>query len=252
MVVPIKIDFSDFVQEWNLQANEAQLFASAVLDEIAVRFADQWKAKAGQLLKQTKQEYQRGIYIEKPDENSVIVGLAGWLPNAIERGLEAFDMKEGFQGSSKRKMKKGGGWFLTIPLRHGTPGIVGESEMFSTIMPAEVHKVALQQLRGEKKSIHLIDLPPEFQVKKARELVANSQQVFQKYEHKSAIYEGLTRSQKAGHSHYMTFRRVSDLSDPNAWIHSGIKAYDLLGKTLGEFPIADIISDMKEDFLQNR
>ena len=48
----------------------------------------------------------------------------------------------------------------------------------------------------------------------------------------------------------MTFRRVSDNSDPNSWIHSGIVAHDLLQKTLSSFNVEDIVSRVKEDFIK--
>ena len=62
----------------------------------------------------------------------------------------------------------------------------------------------------------------------------------------------MTRSEKKYHGQYMTFRRVSDQSDPNSWIHKGFTAYNLMGKTLDKFPIDTIISNIKEDFLSNR
>lgn len=255
-MVPVKIDVSDFISEWNLTSEEADLFVFNVLDEIAKRFSDSWKNEAGKVLKQTRQEYQRSIYIEKPDPYSVTVGLAGWLPNAIEKGLEPFDMKvEGFSKSEKRKFKKTGGWYLTIPFRIGTPDIVADSSIFSSIMPNEVYKVALKELRGDsKKSLSVSKLPAEFQIKRIRPEVINkvTQQVFPAYQHKSSIYEGMQRSNKEHHGHYVTFRRVSDLSDANSWIHSGITAYNLMEKTFDGFPFAQIVSNVKENFLRNR
>lgn len=255
-MVPIKIDISDFISEWNLTVEETDTLVSSILEEIGERFADSWRNKAGQELHQTKKEYQRGIYIERPDANSVVIGLKGWLPNAVEKGIEPFDMKsEGFSKSPKRKFKKGGGWYLTIPFRIGTPGIVAESSIFSTVMPASVHKVAKERLSsGRQKSLSVSDLPKEFQVKGVRPEVKNkiTGQVFSEYQHKNPIFEGMQKSNKEGHSHYTTFRRVSDLSDPNSWIHTGIIAHNLMEKTLNDFPITQIISNAKEKFLKER
>ena len=255
-MIPVKIDISDFIAEWDLTVEETETFVNSVLDEIGDRFADCWRNKAGQELHQTKKEYQRSIYVERPDTNSVVIGLKGWLPNAVEKGLEPFDMKlEGFSKSSKRKFKKGGGWYLTVPFRIGTPGIVAESTIFSTTIPASVHKVAKEKLSsGKAKSLSVSDLPKEFQARGVRSEVKNkiTGQTFSEYQHKSPIFEGMQKSNKEGHSHYTTFRRVSDLSDPNSWIHTGIIAHNLMEKTLNDFPIAQIISNAKENFLKNR
>jgi hypothetical protein len=250
----VKLDLSDFVQQWSLTAEEVDLVIHNVLDEIGTRFADSWRNKAGQLLKQTKQEYQRAVYVEKPSLDSIVVGLAGWLPNAIEKGLQPFDMKKGFETSSKRKFKENGGWYLTVPFRIGTPGIVAESSIFSTTMPNEVYKVARSELANKKSSLSIEKLPKEFQIKGVRPEVKNTitNQTFPEYEHKNAIFEGMVNTGKTGHSQYMTFRRVSDMSDPNSWIHSGIVAHGLMEATLSEFPVEKIISGVKEDFLQNR
>lgn len=254
-MIPIKIDISDFVEQWNLTAQEEELFIENVLDEVSTRFAQEWHNTAGEALKQTKKEYQESIYIEKIEgAGTVIVGLKGWLPNAIEQGIEPFDMKEGFKNSSKRKFKKDGGWYLTIPFRFGTPGIVGESEIFSNIMPEEVYKAALSELRGSsKKQLSAKSLPAEFQVKGVRPEVKNNTtgKIFEAYQHKASIYEGMRRSNKEYHGHYMTFRRVSDRSDENAWIHTGIEPRNLMNKTLQNFNIGDIIRSVRQKFLDN-
>lgn len=258
MIPPVSIDISDFVSTWQLTIAETELFVYNVLDEVGGRFAEAWKKKAGEELKQTRQEYQRAIYIEKPTDDSIVIGLSGWMPNAVEKGLEPFDMKEGFSRSWKRKpaYRKNGstGWYMTIPFRHGTPGIVGESAIFSSVMPSGVYKIAKTTLQAQDSSLKVTDLPAEFQIKGIRKEVINniSKQIFPEYQHKNSIYEGMQKSSMEGHSQYVTFRRVSDKSDPNSWIHSGIVAHNLMGKTLDSFPIERIISQVKEDFLKNR
>lgn len=152
-MLPVSIDISDFVKTWSLNIQETELFVYSVLNELGVRYYDALVVKAGSELKQTKSEYQKSIYIENPTENSISIGLAGWLPNAIEQGIQPFDMKDGFSKSDKRKpaYRKDGktGWYITIPFRHGTPGIVAESGIFSTVMPNSVYKVAKQKLTTE-------------------------------------------------------------------------------------------------------
>ncbi|MFA5634227.1 MAG: hypothetical protein WC973_03695 [Candidatus Dojkabacteria bacterium] len=255
-MLPVSIDISDFVQTWSLSIQETELFVNNVLDEVGQRFYEHWYNEAGNSLKQTKREYQRGLYVEKPSPDSIIVGLVGWLPNAIEQGLQPYDMKEGFAKSSKRKLifrKNGVGWYLTIPFRHGTPGIVAESGIFSGIMPKQVYNVARKVLRNGS-SLMDSQLPAEFQIKGIRPEVVNTitNQVFKAYQHKSSIYQGMVKSNKEHHGQYVTFRRVSDQSDPDSWVHSGFTAYNLMGKSLDNFPIDRIISNIKEEFIRNR
>lgn len=256
-MLPVSIDISDFVSTWSLTTQETELFINNVLDQVGQRFYEYWYQEAGDNLKQTKHEYQRGLYIEKPSDDSIIVGLVGWLPNALEQGLQPFDMKEGFSKSGKRKpaYRKGGstGWYLTVPFRHGTPGIIAESGIFSGVMPQKVYEAARNAAKNNR-SLMDTDLPAEFQIKGIRPEVVNlvTKQVFQEYKHKSSIWQGMVKSNKQHHSQYVTFRRVSDQSDPSSWIHSGFTAYNLMGKTLNKFPIDRIISNIKEDFLKNR
>lgn len=254
MVPPINIDISDFVKFWHLTAEESDMFVYSVLDEIGTRFADQWRNEAGKVLKQTKQQYQRAIYIEKPDPYSLVVGLAGWLPNAVEQGLEPFDMKPGFSGSSKKKYKSNGGWFLTIPFRFATPDALGESTVFANVMPGKVYEIAKTTLKNRRDSLKVTQLPEPFRLKGVRPEVMNKEtgQVFKAYEHKNSIYEGMKNMGGEKHSQYMTFRRVSDLSDPMAWIHTGIQPAGLLEKTLSQFPLAAILAQVKADFLEQR
>ena len=254
MIPPIKIDISDFVKQWQLTAEESDMFVYSVLDEIGVRFADQWRNEAGKVLKQTKQQYQRAIYIQKPDPQTLIVGLAGWLPNAVEQGLEPFDMKPGFRESNKKKYKKNGGWYVTVPFRFATSEALGESTVFANVMPGKVYEVAKTVLKDRQAVLSVTQLPDEFRIKGVRPEVMNKQtgQVFKAYEHKDSIYEGMKNMGGQGHSQYMTFRRVSDLSDPLAWIHTGIRPANLLEKTLQNFPIASIVAQVKSDFLENR
>jgi hypothetical protein len=249
-VIPISIDISDFVNKWNLSVQQADLLAYNILDEVSLNFAEEWRKVAGQELHQTKQEYQRSIYIEKPDKDSVIVGLKGFMPNAVERGIASFDEKTGFSKSTKRKVKKNGGWYLTIPFRFAVPGSVAESSIFSQILPGAVYKVALNTLKNAGDKLQAKQLPAQFQVKGVRpEIVSQAQdQIFAQYEHKSSPYEGMIKSQGG----YMTFRRVSDTSDPNAWIHSGIQAYNLSEKALANLQIDRIISNIKNNFIENQ
>lgn len=253
-MIPINIDISDFVNKWQLTVAQQDLFVYTMLDQISIRFAEEWRAKAGQELKQTRQEYQQSIYIEKIDNQNVIVGLKGFLPNAVEQGISGFDQKEGFERSAKKKWKKGGGWYLTIPFRFATPTALAESSIFSQILPQQVYQVAKQVLTNDRVQLNVSQLPGQYRNLQVRpEVIDRLGNTYQPYQHKSPIYAGMQRLEGGTdanpHGGYVTFRRVSDLSDPDAWIHTGIEAYNLAEKTLSSFNIASIVADVKIKFL---
>lgn len=254
MVIPINIDVSDFVQKWQLTVEQTDLFVFTMLDQVSFRFADEWRSKAGQELKQTRQEYQKSIYIEKLDNYNVIVGLKGWLPNAVEQGISGFDQKEGFERSSKRKVKKDGGWYLTVPFRFATPTALAESSIFSKILPQKVYEVAKKVLTNDRVQLNVSQLPERYRELQVRpEVMDRFGTTYQPYQHRAPIYAGMQRNEggteENPHGSYMTFRRISDLSDPDAWIHTGIEAHNLVEKTLSNFDIGSIIADVKINFV---
>lgn len=249
----IQIDISDFVKKWNLQINLAILFEQSVLDTVAFEFRNELENQANESLRQTRQEYVRSIYTEKPDANTRIVGLRGWLANAVEQGVEPFDEKSGFANSTKKKRKKNGGWYLTIPFRHASPTALAESSIFASRLPKDVYKVALSRLVTDSARLERGDLPKQYQQPAVRAELVNlaSGTLFPAYTHQAPIYEGLKRNQEANHSGYITFRNVSELSDPDSWIHSGIRAHNLTGKALDSMDIANVVASAKIDFYQN-
>jgi len=255
-LVAVNIDISDFVNKWQLTVAQQDLFVYTMLDQLSFRFAEEWRAKAGQELKQTRQEYQQSIYVEKIDNQNVVVGLKGFLPNAVEKGISAFDEKEGFLKSSKKKQKKSGGWYLTIPFRFATPTALAESSIFSQILPQQVYQVAKQVLTNNQVQLTVSQLPEQYQKLQVRpEVMDRLGNSYQPYQHQSPIFAGMKRSEGGSeaspHGEYVTFRRVSDLSDPDSWIHTGIEAYGLAEKTLQTFDIASIIADVKIKFTNN-
>mgnify|MGYP001581022848 FL=1 len=75
------------------------------------------------------------------------------------------------------------------------------------------------------------------------------------YQHKSNIYEGMVKIQKtyekATQSKYMTFRRVSDLSDPMAWIHPGFNAKNFAESAINQTDFDFIAEQVVNNFINN-
>lgn len=188
---------------------------SAVQSSIQTSLAiirDRWQTEVQNKLNSTRPLYLMGLQwdsIQYPYENNAFSGaviLKGQFPNMLETGFGAFDEKIGFSKSKKIKKKDNGGWYLTIPIRHSTPG----SFMYGSPMPKDVYGVAKQLGNNEK-----LSYPGLGDVS------------WKGYQRKNKTYDGLTRIiksyQKTKQSQYITFRRVSDKSDPNSWWHPGFE-----------------------------
>lgn len=177
---------------------------------------DRWQTSVQNKLNSTRPLYLMGLNfdsIQYPYENNAFSGavvLRGQLPNMLEEGFSAFDMKIGFSKSKRIKKKDNGGWYLTIPLRHSTPG----SFMYGQAMGKDVYGVAkkLNAYKSGQGNTRL-NWPGAGDVS------------WTGYQRKTNNYNGMVRIvksyQKATQSQYMTFRRVSDTSDPMSWWHPG-------------------------------
>ena len=173
-----------------------------------------WQQEARKKLKSTLPEYLLGldaansiVYPYNGNSMSGAVILRGKFPNMLEQGYAPYDMKSGFSKSGRKHKKKDGGWYMNIPFRHGTPN----SFMYGTPMPKNIYAQAKRL--GHRQSLQI-----------------NGEQrtSWTGYRHKNNIQDGLTRIVKQyesgkKQSEYMTFRRVSDTSDPTSWQHPGFK-----------------------------
>lgn len=175
----------------------------------------EWQKQAQQKLNTSRQMYLQGLDFTStvyPVGNAFtgVVALRGKLPNMFETGFTPFDMKVGFSKSPRKKSKADGGWYLTIPMRHWTPS-TGRADA----MPMDIYKKAriLQPKQG------LVD-------------TSNPDSSWNGYTHKSSVYSGMQRIVKSykntSQAHYLTFRRVSDKSNPMSWSHPGYSGANLI------------------------
>lgn len=255
-MIPIKIDISQFINQFQVSKEEAQGLATSILNRLTISLKQGWIDQANSL-KSSRNEYQRSIYIKRVDYKTAIVGLTGWLPNAVENGMSPFDEKEGFSHSSKRKISirtvdgiRQRGWYLTIPFRQATPESIGESEAFTGNMPREIYDIAKNLKQGESISYGM--LPEQQRILGIRHKVTSSSgQVYEDYTHKSPLFEGMIKGQKQYHGSYVTFRRVSDKSDNNAFIHTGIESHSLCEKAVANWDVESIVLRERDKFLQS-
>ena len=176
---------------------------------------DRWQQLVQQKLNSARPLYLMGLNFDSivyPYEEtfSGAVILRGKLPNMFEQGFPNFDMKVGFGKSGKITRTKSGGWYLTIPFRHSTPGAF----MYGQAMGKDVYGVAKKlNPYGSGQGNTSLSWP------------GAGDKSWTGYQHKTNKYNGMVRIvksyQKATQSQYMTFRRVSNNSDPQSWMHPG-------------------------------
>lgn len=269
-MIPIRIDASSLAEEFSLSADEVENMIEHAVKRVTLRFAENWSAQAGMHLNSTKQQFQRSILVVDEGRFKGAVVLSNQsspVPNMVEQGASGFDMKKGFQNSPKAKKTEDGGWYLTIPFRFATPGAIGESEVFSAKLPEQVYQIVkdkpssktqMGERTGASEGVDRSELPEEFQKLKNRPsfTTVNQKETFEAYQHKTSIYEGVQRSaqtyENATQGQYVSFRRVSDNSDPMSWIHRGIRARNLAEKALSNTNIGAEVGFAVDDFLANR
>lgn len=248
---PVRVDITQMSNIFELSPRDSDQLIDNILTDLAGEFARELSEEAKNQLHGTRNEYLRGIYTEDINKYNKAVGLRGFLPNAIELGIGPFDEKPGFMKSDKVKFKKDGGWYLTIPYRFATSGAIGESTVFSTPLPTSVQSAVKNKNKaGDTSGLKTSEIPSQYRAPSTRErVVAKDNKVFEAYQHKSSIYEGVTKSNKQNHSQYVSFRRVSDLSDDNSWIHTGIQARNLADAAFTRLEIDKIVGNAIEEFL---
>jgi hypothetical protein len=230
-MINISIDLPKNLQNMLINGNLPAKYQTAIqmaVSSTLMAAKSKWESEAQKRLTTTRNDYLLGLNadnsVEFPDPFTGILTLRGKWPNMLEKGFPAFDMKQGgdgrFKNSPKRKMKKDGGWYLTIPMRHRTPDTVG-SAVGGGAMPQDIYAQARLLAAGQRLTGTEAQYPPRVS--------------WTGYQHKNGIYEGMQRNQKvyekAVQSTYFTFRRVSDKSDPRSWWHpgfQGIEAADLV------------------------
>jgi hypothetical protein len=249
MIVPIYIDSSQIAEAFSIDNDTVDDICDNIAKTLAARYAQQLELEATHSLHQTKKRYIHAINVVDSGklEGTVILDFSkDPLVRMIEEGADAFDMKKKMLASPKAKTNKSGGKYLTVPFRFGTPDAVGESDVFSSIMPDAVYEVVkseetnISTVGGNRSSGLVVDkLPVQYQKPATRKEIKDSagKILFNAYTHKGSIYEGITKNQDAatGQNTYNSFRRVSENSDPDAWIHKGIEQYNLVSKALNNF-----------------
>ena len=261
---PITIDLSGLKGQFGIDdAALDQLTETCVNAVTAVVYAN-WEALAKQRLKSTLPEYVQNIIKVDKGRFSKQIVLTGILPNMIEQGASAFDIKNGFKKSPKVRytiakygkkgnvISPGGAWYLTIPFRIGVPGTLGQAG-FSGAMPTEVYNVMRKRASGLGLNKAEIPSPYDLPLTRAAIPATPNNPYYAAYTHKNSIYEGMTKRTaqyaKTAQNTYGTFRRAGENSDPLSWIHKGITPYNLAEEAVRITDVDTIVENEVTQFL---
>jgi hypothetical protein len=251
-VISIKIDPSPIVERYSLSQDDINDLMDFTIKEITRRFANALEIEANNTLKEARLDYISNIHVIDEGFAKGSVVLTGWLPNAIENGKPAWDMKPDFLSGPNAKITASGTKYNTIPFSHGTPDAL-EENFNGGIMPDEVYDIVKNKPIREDKNTSLPivkdELPKALQEPQAKKVKMPSTGAIVDYKHKNSIYEGIRkeRDNTTKQNRYTSFRRVSENSDPASWIHPGFPRTDLFGKTLLNFNIPQEIGRILDE-----
>lgn len=250
MTIPIIIDTGAIAAQFNgIGQEQIDNMCNNIAKSMAASFAGRLEEEANLVLHQTRRRYVNAISLVDEGRLSGTVLLdfsKDPVVGMIEQGASAFDQKESMLRSSKVKIGNRGGKYITIPFRFSTPDAVADSDVFSSKLPEEVYEVLKNKETNiatgsgtRSEGLKTKELPVQFQSPKVRAEIKDSagKKLFDAYTHKTSIYTGAikTKDGVTGQNSYNSFRRISENSDKNAWIHPGIEKHNLVGKALTNF-----------------
>lgn len=261
---PITIDLSGLKGQFGIDDKTLDQLTETCVKAVTAAIYANWEALAKKKLKSTREEYiQNIIHVDKGRFNKQII-LTGVVPNMVEQGASAFDIKDGFRKSPKVRytipvygkkgnmLRSGGDWYLTIPFRIGVPGTLGQAG-FTGQMPQEVYDI--MRKRGNRIALRADEIPAPYNIPQSRAAIQATPKnpYYAQYTHKSSIYEGLTKRTaqygKTAQNTYGTFRRAGANSDPLSWIHKGISAYRLADEAVKITDVDTIVENEVTTFL---
>lgn len=183
--------------------------------------------------KSTQQDYINALDLESHRDKDGITYVLSLNPemNMYEDGFDSYNMKEGLLNGPNAKIAANGNRYNTVPFEH---------QPYSKAA-ASASTIKLRQ--SAKKAIEHYGLDKIIKSSKNKALMGKVGVIQDKRYHSNI--QGLTKYQtqvgKAVQSTYKTFRRVSDASDADSWIHPGFSG----------FHIFEDIDNFVEEELQN-
>lgn len=199
-------------------------------------------------LKTSARDYIAGVTEVEMKGKVATIALTGVVPNMVENGWPATDLRLTLLGPGAKNAKTGkdGSRYNTVPFRHGTPGSSGRN--VGRQMPKSIHAVAKTlaptlsrpgkiEGRGGATTVYGQRLNEGMPMSSAaRKLLTTKMKPW----HAMSIFKGMIREEKtygsATQSKYTTFRRISTnvRRGKEHWLHPGIKAHSFFPKAQRE------------------
>lgn len=168
-------------------------------------------------------EYARSIQAEWPVAGDPFQGrvfsLAAYAA-ALEYGSGARDMKPALLASPKAHTTKTGGRYISIPMRHGTPGAESMPPMPQDIYQAAKALGRYAETRQRLDGSRMVG--GQSVAERAWRTKLPAAGMNGPYTWKTGLYSGMVKSGMRGHTQYITWRTVSTKSDPSSWWYPGV------------------------------
>ena len=149
------------------------------------------------------------------------------IAEQLEKGTGPWDMKPMLLNGPKARISKKGNRYNIIPFRHGTSDNYAPNSNFKT-MPKDIYQQA-RELKASVKAGNKIKWGGKLTGTEGQYVPGKN--ATSGYQHKNGKYEGMVRIEKtyaaATQSKYLTFRVVSEKSDPQSWWHPGYTAHHI-------------------------
>lgn len=244
-IVPIEINTSDILSQFSLDKDQIEQMLDNVAKGLGTVFVTKVEQIAARDLNSTRSRYLNSIKVIDSGklESTILLDYSkDKMIKMIEEGAAPFDMKENLLNGPNAKLTKEGKRINTVPFRWSTPGAIGESSLFSGKMPEEIYEavrkkpMTIPTAGGGTRSqgLSTSQIPQNLQPLQTRKAILGGagEVLFKEYEHKYPVYSGIVKQSDSvtGQSTYFSFRRVSENSSPEAFIHPGIAAKNIMQK----------------------
>lgn len=200
------------------------------LPQIAAYAIDKMSRVADAKLRTTAHVYKSGL--QQPGSivvtgDQVDIKLVGKLPNELENGFKAFDMKPKLLASTNAKTGANGSRYVDVPFHHATSQAATRMQG----MPADVKQRVDRAVRVERNKAKLEKRPMRNPLRvtgRSAPTMRTQQRVGMKPQTvrtKVGIYDDMIRhAMKVGKrtlAEHVTIRRVSSNSESHSWWHPG-------------------------------
>lgn len=234
----VRINLDELLGDFKFTTNQLNELKKITSKALAIESYHLAVEQAGYKLHTSYNAYVDALSVVEVEQGVYALKLSGSkLAMMLENGATAFDIKAGFKLSSKVKYNKSGEWYLTVPMLFKTPGVSLYSIQAGKTMSRKIYDLIRQQpvvkVEGSKYTSRLSagDVPAKYDpVPKDIPALFQIGSTLEQYTPKSSIYAGLQRVKDitTNSSTYNTFRRVSENSSKNSWLHPGLQAMNIM------------------------